>query len=436
MLGLFLVFSFHAAPARPVAAAPAAQDAAPVVYVLTFDGAVTPVLERYLENALRAAQADNAAALVLQLDTPGGSVEVTKAIVQRMLAAPLPIIVYVAPTGAQAGSAGTFVTLAAHLAAMAPGTSIGAASPVGSGGEEIGETLAAKVRNILSADIENLAARRGEAATEWAIAAVQEAAAATANQALDLGVVDLVAADLAGLLDAADGRTVTVAGAPWVLRTAGAVTVEYAMTLLQRLLNLLADPTVATILLSLGITGLLIEIRAPGFGAPGILGVVALLLAFYGLGQLDANLTGLALIALALILFVAEAFTPAFGALAIGGVISFILGASLLYDRPGMSTPWAATVIVALALGGLAVFAGTKALAAQRAPVLTGREGLVGRIAIAKQGFAAGEEGSVFVHGEWWNARLAEGRLAQGERARVVAVEGITLIVTPLEQAR
>jgi membrane-bound serine protease (ClpP class) len=166
-------------------ATPLPQDEGHLLYVLTFEGAITPVLERYLQDALDAGQSNGAEAIILQLDTPGGSVEVTKSIVQTMLDAPLPIVVYVAPMGAQAGSAGTFVTLAAHVAAMAPGTSIGAASPVGAGGEDVGETMEAKVKNILSADIENLASRRGEEATEWAIAAVQDAAAATANQALD-----------------------------------------------------------------------------------------------------------------------------------------------------------------------------------------------------------------------------------------------------------
>ncbi|HXF60962.1 MAG TPA: nodulation protein NfeD [Caldilineaceae bacterium] len=408
------------------------QETGRMVYVLTFEGAVTPVLESYLGRAIEAAQTEGAEAVILRLDTPGGSVDVTKSIIQQMLASPAPIVVYVAPAGAHAGSAGTFVTLAAHIAAMAPGTSIGAASPVDISGGDIDETLQAKITNILRADIENLAARRGEEATRWAIAAVQEAAAATADEALELGVIDLVASDLPELLRELDGRTVTVAGAPRTLHTADARIVEMPLTTFQELLNFLADPTVAAILLSLGILGLVVEIRTPGFGVPGILGALALLMAFYGLGQLDANLAGLALMGVALLLFVGEAFTPTFGALALGGVIAFILGAALLFDTPGVRVPWTTVILLALGMGAVTVFAGSKALAAQRTPVTTGSEGLIGRIATAKAAFSAGEEGSVFVQGEWWTARLTTGRLEPGQRAQVVGRDGLTLIVTPL----
>lgn len=415
--------------ALPAAAAPARQAGQPRVYVLTFEGAVTPVLERYLMRAVDDAQTAGAEAVILQLDTPGGSVEVTKSIVQSILAAPVPIVVYVAPAGAHAGSAGTFVTLAGHIAAMAPGTSIGAASPVDLSGGDVDETMAAKIKNILSADIENLSARRGDKATEWAIAAVQEAAAATADQALELGVIDLIAADLPDLLAQMDGKTVTVAGQERVLHTANALAQPQEMTPMERLLNFLADPNVAAILLSLGVLGLFVEIRSPGFGVPGILGIVSILLAFYGLGQLDANLTGLALMAVALALFIAEAFTPTFGVLAVGGIVAFILGGALLFDTPGIQVPWTTLIVLALALGGFTVFAGAKALAAQRRPVYSGGEGLIGRVATVKAPFAAGETGSVFVQGEWWNARLDEGALSQGEQVRVVGRDGFTLIV-------
>lgn len=416
--------------ALPVAAAPTRQTDRPTVYVLTFDGAVTPVLESYLTRAVETAQANGAEAVILQLDTPGGSVEVTKSIVQTILASPVPIVVYVSPAGAHAGSAGTFVTLAGHIAAMAPGTSIGAASPVDISGSDVDATMAAKIKNILSADIENLSARRGDKATEWAIAAVQDAAAATADQALALGVIDLVAADLPDLLAQMEGRTVTVAGQERVLHTANAVSQAEEMTAMQQVLNFLADPSVAAILMSLGVLGLFVEIRSPGFGVPGILGIVSILLAFYGLGQLDANFTGLALMAVALALFVAEAFTPTFGVLAVGGVVAFILGGALLFDTPGIQVPWVTLIVLALALGGFTVFAGAKALAAQRQPVYSGGEGLIGRVATVKAPFSAGETGSVFVQGEWWNARLHEGSLAAGEQVRVTGRDGFTLIVT------
>jgi membrane-bound serine protease (ClpP class) len=368
------------------------------------------------------------------LDTPGGSVEVTKSIVQNMLVAPVPIVVYVSPAGAHAGSAGAFITLAAHVAAMAPNTSIGAASPVELGGEDVGETFASKITNILSADIENLAERRGEAATEWAIAAVRDAAAATAGQALELGVIDMIATDIDHLLEQLDGRLVSLAGgAERELATAQALVVAVEMTWLQRLINFLADPSIATILLSLGILGLVVEIRTPGFGIPGILGALCLLMAFYGLGQLDANLTGLALMALALALFVAEAFTPTFGVLASGGAIAFALGAVLLFNTTGIPIPWTTIIVVAAALVALAIFVGAKALAAQRSPAITGSEGMIGSVGATKDAFAAGEPGSIFVQGEWWNAQLTDGKLAKGEHARVIGRDGFTLIITRVD---
>jgi len=412
----------------------AAQDEQPTVVVLTFKGAVTPVLNQYLDTAIDAALAAGSEAIILQLDTPGGSVEVTKAITQDMLASPVPIIVYVAPTGAQAASAGTFVTLAGHAAAMAPGASIGAASPVSMDGGEIDATMQAKITNILSADIENLAERRGEEATQWAIAAVQDAAAATAAQALDLGVIDIIATDVDDLLVQLDGREVLVRNEARMLRTAGAVQSPLELTPLQRFLNLISSPTIASILLTLGILGLVVEIRTPGFGFAGIVGIVSLLLAFYGLGQLDANLAGLALMAAALALFIAEAFTPTFGILALGGMIAFVFGAALLFNTPGLKVPWAAILSLAALLGGLTIFAGSKALAAQRRPPLTGGDALIGLTARAKSAFAAGEDGAVFIQGEWWNAVLTGGAVEANDKVRVTARRGYTLEVEPLEK--
>ncbi len=407
-------------------------DTRPHLVILTFEGPVTPILETYLSKGIQQATATQAAAVVLRLDTPGGSVEVTKSIVQHMLASPVPIVVYVAPAGARAGSAGTFITLAGHVAAMAPGTSIGAASPVDMSGGDIDETLAAKITNMLSADIENLADRRGQEATEWAIAAVQDAAAATAQQALDLGVVDLIASDLDDLARQLDERRVTIGQNEITLHTRQATFDFLEMTPIQRGLNLLVDPNVAAILLSLGILGLIIEIRTPGFGFPGILGALCLLLAFYGVGQLDANLTGLALMAVALALFVAEAFTPSFGVLAVGGVIAFILGGALLFDAPGVTVPWTTLILVGVGLGGLAIFGGVKALQAQRNPVVTGGEALIGQIGRVQAPFDHSTPGAVMVAGEWWNARLTEGEVAPPTRVRVVGRDGFTLIVEPL----
>lgn len=411
-----------------------AQSSSPSVIVLTFRGPVTPVLERYINTGINRALEQNADAVILRLDTPGGSVNVTKNITQRMLAAPVPIVVYVAPPGANAGSAGTFVTLAGHVAAMAPDTSIGAASPVGGQGEEIGETMQAKVENILSADIENLADRRGDEATEWAVAAVREARAATAQQALELGVIDFVANNVDDLLTQMDGFEVQVNGAARTLATDGAQQIPVELTPIERFLNFISDPTIASLLLSLGILGLLIEIRTPGIGVPGVVGAISLLMAFYALGQLDANFAGIALIALAAVLFVAEAFTPTFGLFAVGGIAAFIFGAFLLFNETGYDVPWPAIIILAVVMGVVTIWAGAKAMAAQRRPVITGGEALVGQTARVQESFRAGEAGHVFVAGELWNADLEQGEVVAGQHVRITGRTGYTLNVRAQDQ--
>lgn len=408
-----------------------AQGASGTVIVLNFDGAVTPILEDYLRGAIEDATAQDAQAVVLELDTPGGSVDVTKSINQMILASPVPVIVYVAPSGAQAGSAGTFITLAAHVAAMAPGTSIGAASPVGSSGEDIDATLAAKATNILSADIENLATRRGDAAVEWAIAAVSEARAATAVQALALGVIDFIAVDVPDLLNQVDGFTVTMqGGATRTLQTANVLVIEEEMGWIQRFLNFITNPTVATLLITLGTAGLLAEVWNPGTWIPGVIGGISLLLGLYALGQLDANFAGLALMGLGLGLFVAEAFTPTFGALLVAGIIAFGLGALLLFNDTGYRVPWEAIVPLTVGLAGFAFFITGKALAAQRKPARVGDESLIGMTGYAKEELLSGLPGSIFVNGEWWTAMLDTGSVEAGEPVRVVERRGITLLVT------
>ncbi len=429
MLFLGLIWPLFAPAARAAAQAVPGTDDRQVVVVLTFDGAVTPVLHKYIQDGITLAQQLNAQAVILQLDTPGGSVDITKNIVQTMLQSPVPVMVYVSPTGAHAGSAGTFITLAGHVAVMAPGSSIGAASPVGGSGEEIGETMQAKVTNILSADIENLADRRGEAAVEWALRAVQEAAAATAPQALDLGVIDFIAPDLMDLLAQTDGLTVTVLGEERTLHTADAAVEYLDMNPLQGFLNFISNPSIASILLTLGTLGLITELRIPGFGAPGIIGAICLLLAFYALGQLDANFAGLALIGLAIVLLIAELFTPTFGVLAAGGLAAFVFGAALLFDAPGVAVPWGTIISMAGLMGGFILFAGGKALAAQRRQPYSGMEGLINQSATAKIAFGSGETGSVFLAGEWWNAELESGSVEAGERVTVVGQRGYTLIV-------
>lgn len=434
ILSILMILSgwllMSAAPAQAQLSLPGRNQSGPV-YLIAFRGAVTPVLADYLGSAISTAIANNAEAVVLQLDTPGGSTDVTKTINQLILGSPIPVIVYVAPSGAQAGSAGTFITLAAHVAAMAPGTSIGAASPVDASGADIGETMAAKATNILSADIENLASRRGDAAVEWAIAAVTEARAATAAQALQLGVIDFIAENVDVLLQRTDGFTVAMQdGSSRTLQTAGATVIEEQMGAIQRFLNFITNPTIATLLITVGTAGLLAEVWNPGTWVPGVIGGVCLLLGLYALGQLDANFAGLALMGIGLALFIAEAFTPSFGALLVAGIIAFGLGALLLFNDTGYRVPWEAIVPTAIAMAAFVFFVSAKGLAAQRRPSPVGASSLIGMTGYAKEELLSGLPGSVFVNGEWWTATLDTGKVGAGESVRVIDRRGIMLIVT------
>jgi membrane-bound serine protease (ClpP class) len=304
------------------------------VMLVAFEGPVTPILASYLERAITDAEAAEAELLILELDTPGGSVDITRGIVQQMTGATVPIIVYVAPRGAQAGSAGTFITLAAHVAAMAPGTSIGAASPVGTEGQDLPDTMKEKAVNILVADIKNLAASRGEEAVAWAEKAVSEAAAATAEEALALGVVDIVADDVDNLLAQLNGREVTVTGEARTLETAGKTAQTTPMSPIEGFLNAITNPAIAAILLTLGLNALLFELSSPGGYVAGVIGTVCLLLALYALGAMDANWIGLGFIGLAFLLFVLDIKAPTHGALTVGGIAAFVLGLYLFNRVP------------------------------------------------------------------------------------------------------
>jgi membrane-bound serine protease (ClpP class) len=397
------------------------------VKLAVFEGPVTPVLASYLDRAIADAEASGASALVLQLDTPGGSVDITKAITQRMTSSTVPIIVYVAPRGAHAGSAGTFITLAGHLAAMAPGSSIGAASPVGSEGADLPETLKKKETNILVADIKNLAARRGDKAVEWAEKAVSEAAAATAEEALALGVVDAVATDVPDLLKQLDGRVVTVGGESITLDLGDHPIEEVPLNPIESFLNIITSPTLAVILLTLGMNAILFEISSPGGYAAGVIGVICLLLAFYAVGTLEANWTGLGFIVLAFVLFVVDIKAPTHGVLTAGGLLSFVLGGFLLFNTGELEVPWLTIIALALGTAAFFVFAIAKVVATHRRRPVTGFEGIVGQTAVVRQ--ALEPEGMVLAEGELWRAESESGPIAVGERVVVTGRDGYCLRV-------
>lgn len=407
-----------------------AQDAGEQVLVVDVTGPVTPVMLGLIERSIAEADTRNAAALIIRLDTPGGSIELTQRIIQTIIAADLPVVVYVWPPGAHAASAGTFITLAGHVAAMAPRTSIGAASPIDGSGGEIDETLRAKIENILVADIKGLADRRGEKALEWAQQAITEAKAASADEALKLGVIDFVAKDLDDLLAQMDGFKVEVQGQEVILATAGAEVDFLQATAIEDFLGIITNPTIALLLISIGSLAIVYEIINPGGYMSGIIGAILLVIGFYAIGQLPVNYAGLALILLAFALFIAEMFTHTFGALTTAAVVSFVVGALILFNTNEFyyQLPLPSVIGIPLSLAVIFGFGIRKVLQARRTKPVTGQEGLIGAIGTVK--VALEPEGSVFVWGERWQASSANGQpIAVGERVKVTAVEGLHLKV-------
>ena len=418
------------------------------VKVAEIHGAISPASAAYFLRALEETQRVRADLLVLKLDTPGGLDSSMREMIQGILSSPVPVAVWVAPSGARAASAGTYLLYASHVAAMAPGTNLGAATPVaigiGGGGKPGAEkpengkanapppsTMEKKSVHDASAYIRSLAQWRGRNA-EWAERAVREAESLSAEEALKLNVIDFVAADLPELLRGAEGRKVALASAEITLSLAAATVETVERNWKERLLAAIADPNIALILMMLGVYGLLFEFYTPGFGVAGIIGSICLLIAFYALAMLPVNAVGALLMLLGMALMVTEAFLPSFGAFGVGGIAAFVAGALMLIDGdiPGLQISLAfivpLAVVSALVLGG----AGALALRAKRRPVVSGVEGMVGAAVVALEAFE--QEGWVRASGERWWAR-STAPLACGQRARIVAVDGLLLLVRPEE---
>jgi len=398
------------------------------VLVLEIEGPVTPVMLSYINRGVERAEATAAEAVVVVLDTPGGSVTLMEETVKAIRSARVPVVVYVAPPGAMAASAGTVITLAAHVAAMAPETSIGAASPVGGEGEDLGETSQKKVKEILKAQARGLARRRGKEAVAWAEQAIDEAIAASADEALELGVIDFVADSLEDLLDQMDGFAVSVMGDEVILHTAGTAREKLPMNPLERLMHTIADPTIAVILMTIGVNALIYELSAPGGYVAGIIGAICLGLGLYALGVLSVDYTGLIFIALAFVLFVLDIKAPTHGVLTAGGIASFILGAVLLFQASTFEVPWGTIISMAVLTGGFFAFVVAQAIRAQSWQVTTGSEALIGATAVARTDIDP--EGTVFLKGEYWSAVTDEGRAIEaGSRVEVTGREGFRLRV-------
>ncbi|MEM7350054.1 MAG: nodulation protein NfeD [Acidobacteriota bacterium] len=385
----------------------------------------------FIETSVLEAEEMGAAALLLELDTPGGLLESTRRISETMLAARLPVIVFVGPSGARAASAGFFLLMSADVAVMAPGTHTGAAHPVGGQGQTIEGDLGEKVEQDAAASIRALAGQRGRN-VEAAESAVLESKSFTAEEALELGLIDLVATDPRDLLARIDGREIERPGGEVVvLSTAEGLIVERRMPALQRFLAALAHPHLAGILMALGMLGLYMELTNPGAIFPGVLGAISLILAFYAMSILPLNYAGIALILLALILFIAETQVPTFGLLTTGGAIALILGSVMLFKDIDPAFQIDMRLILGTSLGIVAAGAvlTAKALSVRRRKVLTGREGLVGSRGVARTEIAP--RGKIFVHGELWAAE-AETPVAVGSQVVVVSVDGLKLHVESL----
>lgn len=414
-----------------------AQSDANEILVLTADGPITPAMAQYLERGIKIAERDGAEALIFQLNTPGGSIDTMTEMEQMILGSTVPIIVYVAPSGAMAASAGTIITLAAHASAMAPETTIGAASPVGNQGEDLGTTMEAKVKNTLAATARALTQRRGTTAIALAEDTIQNAVAVSASEALEAGLIDFIATDLNDLRHQLDGFTVTVGDQPVTLETADTILKPVNISIIEQALLIVTDPNIVFLLITIGVQALIFEITSPGGWVAGFIGVVFLALATYGLGILPVNWFGLLFIATSFVLFILDIKAPTHGGLTAAGIGSLIVGALVLFNTP--VTPSFQHVSVPLVIGvsvvSGALFFGILMIAvrAQRAPIRVGQESMGGRAGIARTDLTP--KGSVQVGGELWSAELEDSTsyLPAGTRVEVIKVDGLRVIVRKAE---
>jgi membrane-bound serine protease (ClpP class) len=413
-------------------AQPQSASKPPVVYSAEVDSIIHPVSAEYMIQTLQRADDSGAALVVFTLRTPGGLVDSTRDIITRMLAAKTPVAIYIAPSGARAASAGFLLTIAADVAAMAPGTHIGAAHPVAGGGQVMDETASKKAAEDIAAYARTLASKRGRNA-QLAEQAVLQSKAFTEEEALKASppLIDVIATDVHDLLRKIDGRTATrFDGRTVTLHTGSATLLPIAMTLRQRILSAVAHPNVAYLLLTLGTLGLTIELWNPGSVLPGVVGGLSLLLAFFALQVLPVNYAGVLLMLFGLVLLILEIKVTSFGLLTAGGAISLILGSMMLIDSPAPELQLSLSVIVPVVLGftALAAFLVRLGLAAQRTPPVTGLEGLLAETGEALTSMTPGSEGSVRVHGEIWRATANE-PIAGGDRVKVTHIDGLTLSV-------
>ena len=395
-----------------------------------YEGVINPVAAEYLQEAIAVGEKASAQFLVFQLDTPGGLDTSMRSMIKAMTGSQIPIVVYVGPTGGRAASAGVFLTLAAHVAAMAPGTNIGAAHPVAMGGGEMDDVMKEKVENDAVAYIRSIAERRGRN-VEWAENAVKKSVSATSTQAKELGLIDLIASDRRDLLQQLDGWELALGEKTVTLRTKDARIQDFPMSWRLEAMKAISDPNIAYVLMTIGTIGLIAELYSPGAILPGIVGAISLILAFYSLQSLPVNYAGVLLFILGIVMLVLEVTVTSYGLLAIGGVTAMVLGSLFLInqDFPYYQISWSVILpVVVLAVGFtfLVLSFGVKAL---RTQTVTGREGMIGLIGSAKTRLTP--HGKIFVQGEIWNA-ISSTTVSKGEPVQVTRVDGLTVHVKPV----
>ncbi|MGB9699197.1 MAG: NfeD family protein [Thermodesulfobacteriota bacterium] len=403
------------------------------VDVIKINDAITPAVAEFISKSIEQAVKNRAECLVIQLDTPGGLDTSMRDIIKDIMNADIPIIVYVAPSGARAASAGVFITLAADIAAMAPGTNIGAAHPVAVGGGRIDRTMSEKIVNDAVAYIQSIAEKKGRN-VKWAAQAVRESVSIRETEALRIKVIDLIAKDLNDLLEKVHGKTIEKPRGEIKLATKGLKTNLLEMGFRERFLAVLSNPNIAYILMMIGLVGLYFELSNPGAIFPGVIGGICLILAFFAFRTLPVNYAGVMLILLGVFLFVAEIKIASYGLLTIGGLVSLALGSIMLFESPIPALRASLYVIIptVIVTGAFFAFAVTMAIKAQLAKPATGAEGLVGEVGVVQTPLRP--EGKVFVHGEIWNA-YAEETIEVGEKVRVIKTEGLKVKVEKIKQA-
>jgi membrane-bound serine protease (ClpP class) len=401
--------------------------AAPHVDLIAIDGSINPAVDDFIRESIARAKNNGARALIIQLDTPGGLLTSTRTSVKEMLGAQVPVMVWIGPSGAGAGSAGVFITLAAHVAAMAPGTNIGAAHPVAGSGQDVKGVMGEKIENFTASFSESIAQKRGRNA-EWAIQAVRKSVAITESDALKKNVIDIVAKDIQDLLRQADGRKVDLDGKMQVLALKDAKVTRHEMSSKQKVLNILADPNIAYLLMMAGLLGLYMEFSHPGVIFPGVIGAICLLLALASFQLLPLNYTGLSLIALGVGLLVAEMFVPSFGFLGIGGIIALAIGSLFLFDTESSDLIVDKSIVFTAVgtVGAIMLALSYLVFKSQKLTQTTGMEGLIGEIGEVRVKLTP--VGKVFVHGEYWNAE-ADAEIDAPEKIEVVGYQGMRLKV-------